>query len=198
MESWLNLDFADDQTFPAQGIFASNWIFTQNVPPYETREYCATETMPEGSRVFSISSHMHKRGKRFRWYSPPQTPCASPATCAPGDPDDLFYESTDYSDPKDLQYDPPWHFTGNQAARTLKFCALYDNGFNDPAEVKLASNSPCPPNGCGLIPGGPCGPGGNPSNPNKYCVGGPNQADLCTSDGDCPNSTCDACTLRVG
>ncbi len=198
MESWLNLEFADDQTFPAQAIFASSWIFTQDVPPFETREYCATHTMAEGSRVFSISTHMHKRGKRFRWYSPPQTPCASPAVCAAGDPGDLFYESTDYSDPLNLEYDPPWLFTGAQADRTLKFCALYDNGFNDPSEVKLKSTSPCPPNGCGLIPGGPCGPGGDPTNPEIYCVGGPNQADLCTTNADCPNSTCDACNLQGG
>jgi len=198
MEAWLNLDFTDDQQFPAQGLFNSTWIFTQNVPPYETREYCATHTFVEGTRLFQISSHMHKRGKRFRWYLPPQVPCSGPANCSAGAPADIFYESTDYSDPREIRYDPPWHFTGTVNDRTIKFCALYDNGFNDPSEVKRASTSPCPPNGCGLVPGGPCGPGGDPDNPFKYCVGGPNIADQCTTDSDCPLSVCDACTLMGG
>lgn len=198
MEAWLNLDFTDDLQFPAQQLFNSTWIFTQNVPPYQTREYCATHTFAEGTRLFQISSHMHKRGKRWRWYLPPQVPCAGPSSCSPGDAEDIFYESTDYSDPLEIRYDPPWHFTGTANDRTLKFCALYDNGFNDPSEVKLASTSPCPPNGCGFIPGGPCGPGGDPNNPNMYCVGGPNQAQQCVADTDCPLSTCDACALKGG
>jgi cysteine-rich repeat protein len=198
MEAWLNLDFTDQHVFPAQQLFNSTWIFTQDVPPYETREYCATHTFAEGTRLFQISSHMHKRGKRWRWYLPPQTPCPNPSSCTPGAPGAIFYESTDYSDPLELRYSPPWHFTGSAANRTLKFCALYDNGFNDPAEVKRASTSPCPPNGCGIIPGGPCGPFGDPSNPNKYCVGGPNKAGVCTTNSDCPGSVCDACRLRGG
>ena len=106
MEAWLNLDFTDNLTFPAQQLFNSTWIFTQNVPPYQTREYCATHTFAEGTRLFQISSHMHKRGKRWRWYLPPQAPCSGPASCAAGDPGDIFYESTDYSDPLELRYDP--------------------------------------------------------------------------------------------
>jgi cysteine-rich repeat protein len=199
MEAWLNLDYTADQQFPSQQLFKADWIFTQDVPPYETREYCATHTFAEGSRLFQISSHMHKRGKRWRWYLPPQSPCAGPGSCSAGNPADIFYESTDYSDPLEIRYDnPPWLFTGTAAQRTLKFCALYDNGFNDPAEVKRASNSPCPANGCGLVPGGPCGPFGNPQNPNKYCLDGANKGDLCTVDGDCPLSVCDACTLKGG
>jgi len=198
MEAWLNLHYTDQQTYPAQALFNSTHIFAQNVLPFQTAEYCHTHTFAEGTRLIQISSHMHKRGKRFRWYNPPQTPCTNPASCTVGAPGDLFYESTDYSDPLTITYDPPRHFTGTVAQRTLKFCALYDNGFNDPAEVKRRSNSPCPPNGCGLIPGGPCGPGGDPTNPNRYCVGGPNKAGLCTSDTDCPGSLCDACMLKGG
>lgn len=198
MESWLNLDFAAQQDFLAQGLFNATEIFVQDVPPYETREYCYTHTFAEGTRLFEISSHMHSRGKRWRYFSAPQTPCPNAAGCSPGNPADIFYESTDYSDAVVTLFDPPVHFTGSAADRTIKFCTLYDNGFSDPSEVKTASGSPCPPNGCGLIPGGPCGPGGDPRNPDVKCLGGPNVGQVCTADFECPNSVCDACNLMGG
>ena len=35
------------------------------VPPFQTQEICATVTYPKGSRVFELSSHVHKRGKLY-------------------------------------------------------------------------------------------------------------------------------------
>ncbi len=198
MEAWLNLDFADQQNFLAQGLFNADEIFVQDVPPYQTREYCYTHTFAEGTRLFEISSHMHSRGKRWRYFSAPQTPCASATGCPLGNPADIFYESTDYSDPVVTDFAPPIHFTGSVADRTIKFCTLFDNGASDPAEVKTVSGSPCPPNGCGLIPGGPCGPGGDSRNPDVKCLGGPNVGQLCTADFECTNSVCDACNLMGG
>jgi hypothetical protein len=205
METWLNLDFAgsNERVYPAQALFNANQIFTQDVLPYDSEEYCYTHTFGQGTRLFELSSHMHSRGVRWRYYLPPNNPCASTNGCNPGSPGNIFYESTDYSDALQLVFDPEWEFdSGTAADRTLKFCALYDNGDTDPATVKRRSTSPCPVNGCGLIPGGPCGSTNmfpkDPTNTTIYCLDGPDQGQQCTDDSDCPNSICDACRLKGG
>jgi len=197
MESWINLDFTSNQQWLARQLFNQTHIFVQNVPPFESREYCYTHTFAENTHLFDISSHMHKFGKRWRYYEQPQTPCASPAVCSPGDPADQFYESFDYSDPLSIAYEPPKVYSGTTAQRTIKFCALYDNGESDPEEVKTRSGSPCPPpstvcpNGTPL--GGPCSPA------TVACLGGPNKGQLCSgNDALCPGSVCDACPLKGG
>lgn len=194
MEAWINITYTDQRTWPAVGLFNDNWIFTQNVPPFEQREYCATHTFPEGTRLFQLSSHTHKRGIRWRYYAPPQTPCASPATCSPGNISDLLegYESYDYSDALNLQPDPPIHYTGSTENRTIKFCALYDNGSPErPDLLKTQSGSPIPTGN--LIVGGPC------SDSEVRCVGGANKGMLCNgNDANCPGSVCDACPLKGG
>jgi cysteine-rich repeat protein len=195
MQGWVNLGFTDSFVFPAQELFDDSYIFVQDVPPYEQREYCYTHTFPEGARLFELTSHMHKHGKRWRYYLPPQTPCQNASSCSPGSAGDIFYQSFDYSDPLELSLDPPMHFTGTAAERTIKFCALYDNGYTDPDEVKTQSGSPCPPNGCGgFIPGGPC-----TDAQVKCTVGGANTGQLCGGDdANCPGATCDACNLKGG
>lgn len=203
MQAWLNEYFAAELEARADIFFEGDYIYTQDVPPFETREYCATRTFPEGFRFYELLSHVHKRGARFRIYDAPQTPCPSggpapngigPATspsCLPGSEDDKIYESFSYDDPIHLHYDPPRVLTGSVAERTLKYCALYDNGATDPSTVKRASTSPPLPSPG--IPGGPCPP------EERKCLGGPNQAALCFGDdANCPDSVCDACNLRGG
>jgi len=206
MRAWLNLDYAGsaERTYLAGALFNADEIFVQDVLPYTQEEYCYTHTFDVGTRLFQLSSHMHSGGIRWRYYLPPNAPCASTAGCNPGNLADVFYESTDYSDALTLDFlDPEWPFdSANAADRTLKFCALYDNGVADPATVKLRSESPCPVNGCGLIPGGPCGtpsmPIKDPRNTTMYCVGGPEIGEECMIDTDCPLSVCDACRLLGG
>jgi cysteine-rich repeat protein len=196
MEAWLNMTYTDQRSWPAQALFNDNWIFTQNVPPFEQREYCATHTFAEGTNLFQLSSHTHSRGIRWRYYDAPQTPCPAPGaftspSCLPGAPGDVFYESYDYSDALTLNYDTPKVFSGTVANRTIKFCALYDNGFLNPDTVKTQSGSPNPTGN--LIIGGPC------SNSEVKCMGGPNKGQLCGgNDANCPGSVCDACPLRGG
>ncbi len=203
LEGWANLDFTSDLSYPAQLLAYIKYIWTQDVPPFEQREYCATYTMPSDMNVFWLSSHTHKRGVRWRYYAPPQQPCGDgPAPpvpfstgtdpdCLPGQTGDIFYESHTYSDPVELRYDPPWNLSGSVSERTVKYCALYDNGMNDPSTVKRRSTSPMPyPT---FLPGGPCAP------EDTYCIGGPNQGQLCqNSDGNCPGGECDACPSRGG
>ncbi|MFP6609582.1 MAG: hypothetical protein VCB80_05240, partial [Deltaproteobacteria bacterium] len=205
MEAWFNFGYTDDRRFPARGIFASRNIFTQDVPPFESREYCATYTFDEGALLYGLSSHTHKRGVRWRYYLPPNEPCGDgpdapngngvDPNCLPGDPNDIFYESYDYQDALGLDPDPFMHFTGSEAERTIKYCSLFDNGEADPSTVKRQSTSPNVPDGAitGLIPGGPC------SDEEVKCMGGPNQGQLCGGDDlNCPLSECDACNLRGG
>ncbi len=192
MEAWINMTYTDQRTWPAQGLFNDTWIFTQNVPAFQQREYCATHTFAEGTRLFQLSSHTHKRGVRWLYYAPPQTPCASPSVCSPGNSNSIFYESYDYSDPLTLNPNPPIHYTGTVENRTIKFCALYDNGSPaNPDLIKTQSGSPIPTGN--LVVGGPC------SNSETRCMDGVNKGALCNgNDANCPGSVCDACPLRGG
>lgn len=196
MNGWINMSYTDTRTWPARGLFADQWIFTQNVPPFQQREYCATFTFPQNSHIFQLSSHTHRHGIRWRYYEAPQTPCSAPggftsASCLPGDPADMFYESYDYSDALTQHYDPPKTYSGTVEDRTIKFCSLYDNGLLNPDTVKTKSGSPTPTGN--LIIGGPC------SDSQVQCMGGLNKGQLCNNnDSNCPDSTCDACPLRGG
>jgi hypothetical protein len=213
MSQYLNLVFArpEDQRYPVRGIFDANSIFVHDVPPFETREYCRTYTLPQGARLFELSSHMHQWGVLFRVWGPPQTPCipacpggfASSVGCerssdkplctGPGDPAELVYTTTDYTDPLQLYFEPPLaHDSGDVADRTYLFCAVYDNGTTpESPPVKLRSASPTPP--LGLPVGGPC--------PAVLvaCVDGSRKGTLCGGDdARCPGSVCDACPVRGG
>ncbi|MCZ6782903.1 MAG: hypothetical protein O7G30_06300 [Proteobacteria bacterium] len=221
MSQYLNLEFAqpEDQLNPLRGIFDARWIFVQLVPPFETREYCGTSTLPQGSRLFNMNSHTHQRGNLFRIWLPPNTPCQP--ECPPplgflelcadaglpicGDPPgdrDPDYVSTEYSDPLQLDFDPPLAFDGEQEEdRTVLFCSVYDNGSAPGSPpVKRFSTSPQPPF---PIPGlgGPCLPA------ERACMDGPNKGVLCNGTDEAifcetapgaGDGECDACPLRGG
>ena len=199
-EQWLNLYFAGtaDRVYPVRGIFDANDIFVQDVPPLEKREYCRTYTLPQGARLFQLSSHTHKRGELFRVWGPGITDqCGSeagripPASCQPeaGPP---VLTTTLYSDPAVVYFDPPVALDGaDTPSRTYKFCSRYDNGADVPTEVKRQSTSPKPP--LVLAPGGPC------PDSEAACLGGPHQGQACNGDDAvCAGGVCDACPLRGG
>jgi cysteine-rich repeat protein len=235
MAQYLNLDLAppDEQRYPLQGIFAARWIFAQDTLPFTTEEVCATYTIPQHARLFELSSHTHVRGTRWRTWAPPNTPCqpGCPAPynvnpfftpcssdgdlpiCAGPRPDPPIYTSTDYSDPLQLEFDPPKAYHSEaEEDRTFLFCSRYDNGSTpESPHVKRRSQTPMPPGLPGLpgIPfpispdllnlygiGGPC-----PAE-QTYCVDGPNRGAHCGGDhslcGDPANEWCDACAARGG
>src|SRR5262245_41217307 len=107
------------------------------------------------------------------------------------DPDEsLVYTSLTYADPLVLNFDPPRHFGGPYsvpAERTLTYCALYDNGFTNPDEVKR--NSRVPSNAV------PCTP--------THCAEGA-VGDACSTDFQCDSTSgagdgaCDACSVGFG
>jgi cysteine-rich repeat protein len=222
MNQYLNLYFTADQRWPTEQIFDASSIFVQNVPPFETREYCKTYTLPRGARLFQMTSHTHRFGVLFRVWGPPQTPCrpacpqnfagaigcdADPALpiCDPNDagardPAKLMYRSTEYTDPLQLEFDPPIvHDSANREDRTYLYCSVYDNGSTpDSPQVKRNSTTfPVPPifrQGVeNLVPGGPC------TAAELACVDGPNKGTLCGGDNaNCAGSECDACPVQGG
>jgi hypothetical protein len=204
-EQWWNVWFApqEDRQYPLQAIFDSNDIFVQNVPPFEEREYCRTTTMPKGSHVFELSSHMHQRGRLFRIWGPPiAEACSSGSggTCLPESKAPIAV-TTEYNDPAVLRLvgdDVQVLDSDDPAERRYKFCAVYDNGFSDPALVKRNSTSP------NSFLGGKCYiPGARDWG--IACLDGPHQGELCAGDdGVCDSSpgagdgVCDACPLHGG
>ncbi len=120
------------------------------------------------------------------------------------DPEEaLMYTSLVYNDPLTLRFEPAMVFDSSDVdERTLTYCALYDNGFTDPDEVKKRSTSPAPPGGIG---GGISRVCRQPT----HCTTG-RAGEACSGTGDetrdascdtTPGSgdgDCDACTLGGG
>lgn len=296
VEAWLNFEFAkpEEQLTPAQQIFNAEEIFSTFAKPFSTDEPCHVEILPERAQLFELSSHMHKRGKRWRTFlgafrcesGPNRGEACSPvgydfestdpcggARCVAKvrvragdcnlsgdvtvdevitsvnialgtadvescldadrdfsesvavdevinalnaalqgvpppterDPDEsLLYVSYQYDDPVYIRYDPPMAFPGRgseDGERALTFCALYDNGFTDPSEVKRKSTSPPTPVSFPGI-GGPCDTPTHCTDGKvgERCVGRTDRArdascDTTTGAGD---GMCDACPLRGG
>jgi cysteine-rich repeat protein len=237
MAHYLDIFFgeADNRKYPARGIFDVSKIFIQRVPPGETREYCKTYTVPRDSNIFELSSHTHRWGSQFRIWGPPQEQCyPGPGSlgdafdvltcepncaCEPGDPSQLLYFSTQYTDPVQLEFDPPMHLGDVVEDRTFLFCSVYDNGSTpDSPPVKQQSKSPSSPPfevvpGLEIEIGGPC----PDLDENRLgvglvrgvmCMDGPNQGEPCggllnphiyceTSPG-AGDGVCDACDAMGG
>lgn len=107
----------------------------------------------------------------------------------------LLYTTLTYADPLVRQFLPPKSLAPRgafPAERTITFCAVYDNGFTDPDEVKRRSTSPnnsgCFPTHCaeGEV-GRPC-QGSFDEERNASCDSSPGAGD----------GFCDACTADFG
>jgi hypothetical protein len=205
-QQYQNLYFAPtaDRQIYGRGIFDSDSIFIQNVPPFKSAEYCRTMTMPKGSNVFEMSSHAHKRSVLFRAWGPGiAEPCLSgnsaSGPCIPESTSPIL-TSIDYTDPDQPEWlDNPIHLNSDDpASRRYKYCSKYDNGESDPSKVKRRSTSPLTPLGV-LGPGGPC------DDTTVACMDGPHKGELCHGDAHACDSApgandgvCDACPLRGG
>lgn len=114
----------------------------------------------------------------------------------------LLYVSLIYNDPVVLRFDPPRKYDARTASeRILTYCALYDNGFTNPTEVKRKSTSPRPPVPIPGI-GGPC-------DTPTHCVAGKigercsgsnerQRNASCDSTEGAGDGLCDACPLTGG
>jgi cysteine-rich repeat protein len=244
MGHYLDIAFGepDERLYPARGIFDVSKIFVQQVPPFETREYCKTFTIGSNQnfldevQVFELSSHTHRWGTKFRIWGPPQEPCQPGGllnfscepncACGPGEPEDLLYFSTEYTDPVLLEPDPPMLLGTSIQDRTFLYCSEYDNGSTPQSPpVKRQSTSPSSPpfdagGGLMLDIGGPCPDvttlypssgqfaGAFGTRAGVTCIDGPRQGDPCGLQPDpatfCEtgpgfaDGECDACEVFGG
>ena len=199
IEQWVNLTFVpeSERIWVREQIFEADNIFAMSpVEPFKKREICMTWALPQYAQLMSLSSHMHVRGELFRIWLPPNEPCDGTDDCLPpqGEAD---YESRLYDDPVYTYYDPPNDYSSAvESERTLKACAVYDNGADNPLEVKRESTKPNTPS-CDFFLGlGYCGCGPE----DRACLGGDNQGDLCGGDDRVcgAGGLCDACPLLGG
>ncbi len=245
LDIWVNILFAraNEQRHQLRRFVDVSEISKMRPPPFGADEVCHHKVLDDGAQVLDITSHTHKRGKRFEVFEG-RFACAggpfSGAACTPFGPDanfpvsdlcagfpcqsrhtprvgdcnrdlevdiselitgvgialemrpladcprfdgngdgrlsigeliggvdaalappmrdadeSLLYTTLSYADPLVLQFVPPRYFASRDATaeeRTLTFCALYDNGFIDPDDVKRRSTSParssCQPTHC--------------------------------------------------
>ncbi|MCZ6464218.1 MAG: hypothetical protein O7A09_07755, partial [Proteobacteria bacterium] len=221
MDQYLQLEYAEAAEAQHQSIelFDAGSIFTQKIPPFETREYCRTWTAPLGTHLFRLSSHTHRFGILFRIWAPPNGPCvpvcdadkpvpqslcfAGLPTCSGPRADPPMYASTEYTDPLQMYFDPPVvHEEEDPADRSYLYCAVYDNGSTPTSPpLKRQATSPPPPLGSigELIGGGPC------DDEETQCTNGPDRGSLCAGDDSLCDSApgagdgiCDACPVRGG
>ena len=196
IEQWVNLTFApeSERIWPRRQIFEAGNIFAMSpVAPFDKREICMTWTLPQHSQLLSLSSHMHVRGELFRIWLPPNEPCVGTSNCLPPETD-ANYVNRLYDDPLYTYYDPPNGYSSAAAAdRTFKACAVYDNGADNPLEVKRESTKPNSP-ACNVV--GSCGC----EAPDRACFGGDNQGEPCDGDDSVcgEGGVCDACPLLGG
>ena len=197
IEQWVNLTFApeSERMFIREQIFEADNIFAMDtVKPFEKREICMTWTLPRYAQLMSLSSHMHARGELFRIWLPPNEPCMGTDGCLPA-VTSADYESRLYDDPLYTYYDPPNDYSSTAAAeRTVKACAVYDNGADNPLDVKRESTKPNTLT-CSFFRAN-CGcPTGQ-----RVCLGGDNQGTDCNGDDSVcgEGGVCDACPLYGG
>lgn len=68
LDIWVNLEFAapEEQRYPLQRFTEIFEQFQLSVPAFTAAEMCARYTVAPGTAVIELSSHNHRRGKRFR------------------------------------------------------------------------------------------------------------------------------------
>jgi len=188
MHARLNYIFANNDQYPVQPIFDTSDIFFFKDPPtlpYTTQTICNDYPLPQGARLFALSSHTHKHGKHFTIAVPGGT---------------TVYENFVFNDPANLTFNPPLQFDSPTVAqRTLHYCSLYNNGVAadgspDPTAVTRYSMIPqsaidtfgaCTPIACaaGKV-GAPCHGVGD----DRTCDSAPGALD----------GSCDACSIKGG
>ena len=215
VEQWVNLEYVGPELrdYRVDGIFDAASIFDMGpIQPFESNEICRTLTLDQYSQLIDISSHVHQRGIQFRIWSPPQPVGCEPARddddpatdCKPDTTKDPFYESAIYNDPVEIRYEPALaHNSADPEMRTYKFCGLFDNGEDDPANLKLNSNAPDSAI-CDTLIGSVVAHCGCPDSELR-CVNDPTNTVACMGDDSLCDTApgagdgyCDACPLRGG
>ena len=191
MNGRINFLFAEEQDFPLQTIFDVENVFRPNAAPFTTQEVCGSYVVPQGTRLFAVTSHTHERGKRFQAFLPDGT---------------MIYENFLYNDPVKQSFDLPLEFDSpDREDRTITYCGLYNNGVNpdgssNPETVTRQSRVPesarvtfgnCEPIACvneGMV--------GEPCDDQRSNYDGDDAA--CDSSPGSGDGFCDACAITGG
>jgi len=189
MNGRINFMFSKEPRYRSRNLGRESVanLFLPRTPPFEKEEVCGTVTLPKGAHLFALSSHTHKRGERF-WIENPNG--------------ELLYENFLYNDPDRLILDPPLIFDSEEeSARTLTYCALYNNGVAadgtpDPETVTRASRMPDSVNIIG-VPGA-CTPVACVAGKIGAACDGADDNGSCDSAPDAGDGLCDACTITGG
>lgn len=177
----LNVYYAADRRQKLiTAIDPSHVFIAEGIRPFTAEEKCADHVAPLGAEMIRLTSHTHKRGKRFT------------VTMPNGE---QIYESLSYSDPLYKEYDPGIAFNGaTDAERTLHYCALFNNGVAPDGSPdretvtrysRLPDRTQCWPTACvyGKL-GAPCN--------------GPFDHATCDSSIGAGDGYCDACPITSG
>jgi hypothetical protein len=187
MNAAINYYFADDQRFTVQGLANFSAIFRPNAAPYTTETYCNDSVLPQGARLFSLSTHTHKRGKRT-WITHPDGT--------------MIYENFSYSDPVQASYDPPLEFDSpDPAERTLRYCGTYNNGVaadGSPDPTAVTRLSRLRQTAGANQPGGTCTPVACVSGRIGAACQGEDDDASCDSSPGAGDGDCDACRITGG
>ena len=186
MHAWLNYTFADTQQYPVVPIFNISKIFAANAAPYTTQTICQDHVLPQGARVFNLTSHTHKHGKHFTIGVPDGT---------------VIYENFIYNDPANVTFDPPLAFdSADPKQRTLHYCSLYNNGVKPDGspDPDLVTRSSLIPKSAQNTIGGRCKPVACVAGQVGAACNGKNDDHTCDSAPGANDGLCDACPITGG
>ena len=185
LHAWLNYYFAQGQLYPVQSIFDISMIFSADAAPYTTQTICNDHVLPQGARLFNLSSHTHHHGKHFSISVPDGT---------------VIYDSFIYNDPANLNFDPPIRFDSpDPAQRTLHYCSLYNNGVKgdgSPDTELVTRYSRIPTSAQGTI--GQCKPIACAAGKIGAACNGAGDDRTCDSAAGANDGLCDACPITGG
>jgi hypothetical protein len=181
-----NWEFARDQRNTITPITDFSAIFRPNAPPYTRESYCNDHVLPRGARLFNLTTHTHKRGKRT-WITVPDGT--------------QIYENFSYTDPVQGRWDPPLAFDSpDPAERTLRYCGTYENGLAadgspDPSQVTRLSRVSV--TAAGQV-GGTCTPVACTAGRVGAACNGADDDATCDSSPGAGDGECDACPITGG
>lgn len=179
---WRNLFFTDDRRFDAEYFTYSAHIGAgAGTAPFTKQTVCRDYRLNQGDGLIYLSSHTHKRGERFT------------VSVKGGD---QIYETYTYDEPLNKLFEPHIVFNSTDPdARTLEYCATYNNGVNkdgSPNLDKVTRASRRPPNA------DPCTPVACVAgNIGAVCAGADDDAS-CDSSAGAGDGWCDACEITSG
>jgi hypothetical protein len=181
MHAWINLYYAKNRQHELHNVTVTQSIYAATgTPPFTSKNVCGSWVAPQGAQLYNLTSHTHKRGHNF-------TVDLSDGT--------RIYQSSIYTDPVEQVFDPPMVFDSpDDAKRTLKYCADFNNGVSKDGTPdldlvtrlsRMPKDTTCEPVACvsGKV-GAPCK--------------GKDDKAACDSAPGANDGFCDACAITSG